>query len=240
MKFINTTDIPDEEVREIIRFVIPNGLLISKYTIRLNNSSRGTRGYFLESNLSIYIRLSRKGYPYPRRQNNDSVIRRPKRKITFWFQEFNEKKQIWQWWYITRYYESIKDVPKVFSNGGYISSIALSREESLVHTLAHELRHYWQMNHPGKRGKIWGARGKFSERDADAYAIRKTREWRRLHCQSQTINWNLIEGSRFQGHGISIENCPLVKSLRESSNIHKIQEYEEGDMAEQLQNQDLD
>ena len=38
----------------------------------------------------------------------------------------------------------------------------------------------------------------------------------------------------------SISSCPLVKSLQESSNIHKIQEYEEGDIAEQLQNQDLD
>jgi hypothetical protein len=38
----------------------------------------------------------------------------------------------------------------------------------------------------------------------------------------------------------SISACPLVKSLRESSNIHKIQEYEERDIAEQSQNQDLD
>jgi hypothetical protein len=38
---------------------------------------------------------------------------------------------------------------------------------------------------------------------------------------------------------ISIASCPLVKSLRESSNIHKIQEYEENDISEQFQNQDL-
>ena len=38
----------------------------------------------------------------------------------------------------------------------------------------------------------------------------------------------------------SISSCPLVKSLQESSNIHKIQEYEERDMAEQFHNQDLD
>ena len=193
MRLQNTTDIPDERVREIIRFVKPNGLLTSKYTIRLNNSSRGTNGYFLESNLNICIRLSKKNYSYPQRSNNDPEIRRPKRKITFRFQKFNEGKRIWQWWHHTRYYESIKDTPKVFSNGGYITSIELSREESLVNNLAHELRHYWQMNHIGKRGKVWGARGKFSERDADAYAIRRTREWRLLHNQPQAVNWNLIE-----------------------------------------------
>jgi hypothetical protein len=38
----------------------------------------------------------------------------------------------------------------------------------------------------------------------------------------------------------TILSSPLVNSLQESSNIHKIQEYEEKDMAEQLQNQDLD
>ena len=32
----------------------------------------------------------------------------------------------------------------------------------------------------------------------------------------------------------------LVRNLLESSNIHNIQEYEEKDMAEQLQNEDLD
>jgi hypothetical protein len=38
----------------------------------------------------------------------------------------------------------------------------------------------------------------------------------------------------------SISSSPLVKKLLESSNIRKIQEYEEKDMAGQLQNQDLD
>jgi hypothetical protein len=28
-----------------------------------------------------------------------------------------------------------------------------------------------------KANRVWGVRGQFSERDADAYAIRKIREW---------------------------------------------------------------
>jgi hypothetical protein len=63
---------------------------------------------------------------------------------------------------------------------GYLPALLLSREEALVFVMAHELRHLWQHKHP--RGwRVWGARGRFSERDADAYAIRKVREWRRLN-----------------------------------------------------------
>lgn len=61
---------------------------------------------------------------------------------------------------------------------GYLPSVQFSVEEVLVHLLAHELRHLWQARVP--RGhRVWGARGKFSERDADAYAIRMVRAWRR-------------------------------------------------------------
>lgn len=68
------------------------------------------------------------------------------------------------------------------TTGGYISHWTLSREEGLVHVIAHELRHFWQSNHSGKRGRVWSARGQYSETDADAYAIRKQREWRKIHA----------------------------------------------------------
>jgi hypothetical protein len=66
---------------------------------------------------------------------------------------------------------------------GYISSLLVSREEALVHVIAHELRHLWQAK--VKRGyRVWGARGQFSDRDADAYAIRRTRQWRSKYNSS--------------------------------------------------------
>jgi hypothetical protein len=56
--------------------------------------------------------------------------------------------------------------------------VCYNRTEALVHLLAHELRHLWQAK--VKRGyRVWGARGQFSERDADAYAIQMLRRWRR-------------------------------------------------------------
>jgi hypothetical protein len=51
-----------------------------------------------------------------------------------------------------------------------------NRLEMFVLVLAHELRHLWQAKH--SRGRVWGSRGKFSERDADAYAIHMLRSWR--------------------------------------------------------------
>jgi hypothetical protein len=61
---------------------------------------------------------------------------------------------------------------------GYLCSEFYSQTEILVHLIAHELRHLWQYKHP-KGWRVYGARGQFSERDADAYAIHKLREWRR-------------------------------------------------------------
>lgn len=61
---------------------------------------------------------------------------------------------------------------------GYLTVDLYTRLEALVYITAHELRHLWQEQHP--RGwRVWGARGKFSERDADAYAIHKLRTWRK-------------------------------------------------------------
>jgi hypothetical protein len=60
---------------------------------------------------------------------------------------------------------------------GYLKMDIGSRREALVVLLAHELRHLWQAKH--SRGMVWGARGRYSERDADAYALRMLRAYRR-------------------------------------------------------------
>lgn len=61
---------------------------------------------------------------------------------------------------------------------GYLSAEWGSRMEAMVFVLAHELRHLWQAK--VKKGRrVWGARGQFSERDADAYALQMLRRFRR-------------------------------------------------------------
>lgn len=62
---------------------------------------------------------------------------------------------------------------------GYMDWRSATYEEALVALVAHELRHLWQGRNPNGR-RVWGTRGRcYSERDADAYAIRRMREWRR-------------------------------------------------------------
>lgn len=65
------------------------------------------------------------------------------------------------------------------AKAGYLPEPAQgSRLEQLVHVLAHELRHLWQARVKSGR-RVWGSRGRFSERDADAWALHCLRRWRR-------------------------------------------------------------
>ena len=48
MKLKNTTDIPDDKVREIIAFVKPNGLRTHNFDVIVRNTRHGFGGTFLE------------------------------------------------------------------------------------------------------------------------------------------------------------------------------------------------
>lgn len=61
--------------------------------------------------------------------------------------------------------------------GAYLGHAWGTRIEALIWVISHELRHLWQSNHT--RGKVWGSKGRFSERDADAYGLRMLRAYRR-------------------------------------------------------------
>lgn len=63
------------------------------------------------------------------------------------------------------------------THGGYLPMAIGNRKEAILMVMAHELRHMWQAKH--SRGRVYGARGKFSERDADSYALQMLRRYRR-------------------------------------------------------------
>lgn len=65
------------------------------------------------------------------------------------------------------------------TKGAYIPWNAYTYEEALVALVAHELNHLAQAKNPRLYRRTWNARGKFSERDCDVYAIRMMRAWRR-------------------------------------------------------------
>lgn len=54
-----------------------------------------------------------------------------------------------------------------------------NQTELLIYLLAHELMHTKQGQRGNCRGRVWGARGRFSEIETESYAIRKLREFRR-------------------------------------------------------------
>jgi hypothetical protein len=210
MRLKNTTSFPDDRVREIIQFVKPSGLRTRNFDVVIRNTRHGFGGKFVGSREDDSSTTKTKAayIIYPSRPKILANIQRDEkrlpvlldntkkvsRKVKLYYQRYNEKTREWDDWYSYRYVAISKAYIKRRTkengrpydpnkgNGGYIPHIILSREEGLIHILAHELRHFWQANHTGKRGKIWGAKGHFSETDADAYAIRKTREWRKLHA----------------------------------------------------------
>jgi len=207
MKLKNTTNIPDKTIRQYIDFVKPNNLPTHNLDVKVTNSSSQFCGKFYSSikrvqgrriyyRPEIIARITNNENEFPLIDSDEGAP--PTRIIKLYYEEYSEKRGMWQTWriwhripitkpYIARVNkENHKEKngkhykPKK-SSGGYIPSLMLSREEAFIHVLAHEFRHFWQLNHKGKKGKVWGARGLFSDRDADSYAIRKVREWRRLH-----------------------------------------------------------
>lgn len=61
---------------------------------------------------------------------------------------------------------------------GYLPMEFGNRLECFVAVLAHELRHLWHAK--VKKGwRVYGSKGQFSERDADAYALQMLRRFRR-------------------------------------------------------------
>ena len=142
MRLRNSTNIPNETAKEIIRFVRPAG--ISRFDVEVRNSRSAYAG-----------RAYHQGSGYHDRAAPFIVVRIGPDKL---FPSHSE------------------------AHGGYLRIAMGNRIEAMVVVLAHELRHLWQAANPlrGKRrGMVYGARGRFSERDADAYALHKLREWRR-------------------------------------------------------------
>lgn len=142
------------QVQEIIRFVRPPGISGFDVWIKRGSSHRGT-AYVKGS----YWR-SRRG-PFRDRPGKPTK-RTPYILVTIppWADRPGKVRVRWA------------------QSRGYIGFSCYNRTEALVFLLAHECRHLWHAK--VKKGRrVWGARGQYSERDADAYAIRRLRHWRR-------------------------------------------------------------
>jgi hypothetical protein len=75
--------------------------------------------------------------------------------------------------------ELIKELRQATMKEGNVIIVLLSSEENLVFTIAHELRHHWQYITP--LGKLCNKSKIEQEKDANSYAIKQVRLWRKLH-----------------------------------------------------------
>jgi hypothetical protein len=153
MRIKNYTKFNDQLLREIIAFTKPSG--VSGFDISFKNSEAGWKGRAYTQGCSFHNRsLRSRG---EKTAPTYIVIGVP--------HNTTEAKRYKR--------PNVTDFGK-----GYLRSVQLSPVEDMVHLVAHELRHLWQ-GVIKKGWRVWGARGQFSERDADAYAIRMVRKWRR-------------------------------------------------------------
>ena len=68
--------------------------------------------------------------------------------------------------------------PYAFQKPDKVWGGACTWEEAVVALVANATRSIWQWTNPNGR-RVWGARGRLSGSESDAYATRKVREWRR-------------------------------------------------------------
>lgn len=130
MKLKNSSGIPDEQIREIINFVKPQG--VTKFDIEIKKSRFTFSGLACPLQNRVLVKIN-KNLRFP---------------------------------YIKYPYKA------------YLGFKAFALQECLVYVIGHELRHVWQGKHR-KGWRVWGAKGRYSERDACAYGIHMMREWRR-------------------------------------------------------------
>lgn len=165
MRLRNTSGLPGELIREVIRFVRPAG--ISKFDVMVKRSS-GTfggmsyaegSGYHMTADPFVTVRVG-DADKFPFFAQGDRADHKGGAVTTY----------------------SDGRPPKISKpqTKGYLTIGWLySPIEALVMVMAHELRHQWQRSH--SRGRVFGSRGRYSERDADAYALKMLRAWRREH-----------------------------------------------------------
>lgn len=163
MRLRNTSGLSDELVREVIRFVRPAG--ISNFDVMVKGGSKSFggmsyaegSGYHMTADPFVTVKIGPDS-KFPLFVRGDRA-NKPGGAVTTYFDGRPPKVS--------------KPTTKGYLTLGWI----FTRLEALVMVMAHELRHQWQRTH--SRGRVWGARGKYSERDADAYALKMLRAWRR-------------------------------------------------------------
>ena len=193
----NKTVVATEELRKLVEFADPGGLLIdiAFFSVELPGTSfhygyGHAHGQYLPSSHRIHIKIPDedpdrrlKSPPTP------AAVRTPSEQELF----EKESEQTWRavkaMWndYAMERIASGKRVRQSKLARQFVNQVKdqnlhslrrWSRTEDVLYFIAHELRHQQQHEQCGLQ-MVYGAFKEFSERDADAYAMQTVRRWRR-------------------------------------------------------------
>ena len=78
----------------------------------------------------------------------------------------------------------LMQITKKEQKKGYLTGFWLrNKEEAFVYLSAHELKHCWQHQHPFEK-RMGKRKHRYSESDADIYAVKKLHEWRKRKAKN--------------------------------------------------------
>src|SRR5215207_5786504 len=108
MKLANTTNFPEDRIREIIQFVKPNNLPTSNFDVRVTNSSGHYHGMcywdgcgYAKNGIGsdpnrplIIARVTTNASKFPYQEKHT-----PTRTVKLYYDKYNERKQRWEKWH---------------------------------------------------------------------------------------------------------------------------------------------
>jgi hypothetical protein len=150
MKIINESDVPTKLIAAIVRFTRPPG--IRKFYVKVKGLKWGRGDYKGQGSgkgITVWVNMKAK-YPSKLWTYPYGQLKRKYKKDRYGFKRQVKGRRYW----------------------------LESATEALLYVIAHELMHVKQGQRGNCRGRVWGARGRFSEIETESYAIRKLRDYR--------------------------------------------------------------
>lgn len=211
MKLQNTTDFPDALIREVWQFVKPQGVACD---VHVRNTSWGRSGHSYQDHVVASIHTQRVPTKEPRirrilKAQGLKARNRADGKGYLDFAVLSPLEALVEVLaHEARHQHQGKRRVSITKGHTYIRygfpGETVTTRTGTVHYNARRMRGV-MVTQKRLRGMVWGSRGRFSERDADAYALRQLRAWRRAHRSEPTMNPDLWEIDwRFKRFNIEI------------------------------------
>jgi hypothetical protein len=209
VKLVNTSAFPDDLVREVYNFVKPHGVSPKEVKVR-NGRDWGTYSGHSYHSGRIVVTVSAKDpmrvYSM-RRHLHDHGLKATNRLVSpRGYLDFallspveslvagcaHELRHQWQLRGIRSKEGGVQMETRTRTKITYDAPGSTVETAHAVHYGARRVA-VKQLCPKRRRGMVWGARGRFSERECDAYAVRMVRAWRRAHRAEPRLDSAIID-----------------------------------------------